>query len=162
MDILVTLPKKTRQLVRHYNNGRYTKLTKAILNQMTNATTAHRIFVHQQVPSSAILIKLLTDNWSQFVSMFFVTVCSTLGVNDIITSEYHPHTNIQAERFNFTIVSGLRHFVSEHLIDWGTYLSPMPYAGKGQMHRSLIVSPLNPTHTRTPTVQPAVVPKWPS
>lgn len=63
-------------------------MTKAIPNTKTNATTTARIILGQCVENYGKLSKLFTDNGLQFVSKFFVVVCSTPGVTNITTTEY--------------------------------------------------------------------------
>ena len=51
---------------------------------------------------------LLSDNGGQFTAKFFQDVCAILGVRKLLTTAYHPQTNGQVERFNRTILAGLR------------------------------------------------------
>ena len=57
---------------------------------------------------------VLSDNRLQFASKLFQLLCPALGVRNVFTKTYHPQTNRQAERFNHTILHGLRVFVGEH------------------------------------------------
>lgn len=49
-------------------------------------------------------------------------------MNNITTAEYHLQTNCQDEHFNWTVISKLRHYVSEHQTDWRTYMLPLSYS----------------------------------
>lgn len=55
-------------------------------------------------------------------------MCSTFGVNKITITEYYLQTNDHTERFNTSIISRWRHYVSEHQMYWYTYLFPLTYA----------------------------------
>lgn len=83
---------------------------------LTNATTVARIFLEHCATTHRIPSSLLTDNGFQFWSTFFLSVCSTVGVISITTTEYQPQINGQAERFNSTIIRRLLHYVPEHQI----------------------------------------------
>jgi len=51
---------------------------------------------------------VLTDNGPEFNSKFLLEVYLILGIQDSLTSTYHPQTNGQAERYNRTILSAIR------------------------------------------------------
>lgn len=76
---------------------------------------------------------------------------STLGVNNIATTEYHPQTYGQEEHFNATLMSQLRHYVSEHETDRATYLLPSMYAYNVQLHRPIKVPLFTLVLTRLPS-----------
>lgn len=79
--------------------------TKAIPTVRTIATTVACIFIEQWVANYSILSTLLTEIRPQFLSKFFVAVCSTLGVQNITTTEYQPQTSGPSEGFNSTLIS---------------------------------------------------------
>lgn len=75
---------------------KYTKLTKTILTQNTNATAAARIDLEHWMASFNVRSKLLTGNGAQFVSK----LQDAQGKHITIT-EYDPQTNGQAKLFNY-------------------------------------------------------------
>lgn len=93
------------------------------------------------------------------MSKLFVAACSTLAVNKITITEYHPQTSRQAERLNSTFLLRLRHYVSEHQTDWDTFQLPLAYAYNVQIYRSVKVSPFSLALTQTPPGRAAVIPK---
>ena len=78
---------------------------------------------------------LLSDNGGQFTSKFFQNVGKILGVRQIVTTAYHPQTNGQVERFNRTILAGLKRFRSEHGRDWDEFSSAITFAYNNMVHR---------------------------
>lgn len=100
------------------------------------------IFLVYQVSNYAMPYRLLTDNDPQFRLKCFVALCSTLGDNNISTTEYHLQTKCQVERFNSTLMTRLRHYVFEDQTDEDTYLLPLTYAYNIQVDRSIRVSSL--------------------
>lgn len=79
---------------------RYTKLMNFITTQKTSTTAGARITFDHWLANFGILSISLTKKGPQFVSKFFLAVCSTLAVNNITTIRYHSEINGQAERFN--------------------------------------------------------------
>lgn len=70
-------------------------------------------------------VKATYGQWlSIYVQVFSGRVRYARGEN-ITTIEYSPLTNGQAERFSSTLVSRMRHYVSEHQTNWDTYLFPL-------------------------------------
>ena len=55
-----------------------------------------------------ILEEVLTDNASNFVSKTMREYCTTMGIEQINTSPYHPQTDGMVERFNATLKRLLR------------------------------------------------------
>lgn len=99
--------------------------------------------------SLGIPSKLLTNIGPQFVSNFFVVDCKALGVNNITITEYYPQTSGPTKRFYSTIVSRLRHYLSEHQKDYNSCLLPLIYAYNVQSQSSLKVSAFNMVLTQT-------------
>ena len=85
----------------------------------------------------------MSDNGSQFTSKLFLHICSELKIRNAFTTTYHPQANGQAERFNRTILSGLRAFVAEHPRSWPQYAELLAYAYNTQTHPTLGVAPFN-------------------
>lgn len=62
--------------------------------------------------SYGIPSKPLVDDGAKFLSKYSAELCSTLGMNNFINTEYHSQTDSQMERFNSTLISWLGHYVS--------------------------------------------------
>lgn len=157
MNTLVPLPKNLDSQSVMFMTELHTKLTKAIATINPNGTTAAHIFLEHRVAKLGIPPKLLTNNGPQYVWKFFLIVCCTLEVNNTTATGYHPKTNGQVEQFNCTILSRLRHYVSEHRTDWDTYLLPLRNANNIQVRKSIEISLFNRALTRAPPEPPTVV-----
>ena len=129
---------------------RFTKLTRAIPTRTTTASDVASIFIDYWIYSYGVPDYLLTDRGTQFMSKFFELVCSSLGVKHVATSAYRPQTNGQAERYNRTMVSRLRHYICEHQTDWDDYVQPLTYAYNLQVHRTTKFTPFELTLSRAP------------
>ena len=95
---------------------------------------------------------LLTDNGPQFTAKFFAPVGRLLGIRYVLTTAYQPQTNGQAERFNCTLATRLRLYVSEHQREWDDYVQPLTYAYNMQVHWSTGTTLFDPILTRHPPV----------
>ena len=151
IDILGPLPKASdgsRFLL--VITDRFSKLTRAMPLGSITALKVARAFVHHWVLAYGAPAFLLSDNGSQFTSKLFQFVCTELGIRNTFTTAYHPQTNGQVERFNRTILAGLRAFVAENAKDWPQYVGPLTYAYNTQVHPSLGVTPFQLVLSRPP------------
>lgn len=67
--------------------------------------------------------------------LFYASIAARLVVKHLITTTHHTYTNGQVERSNKTIVVALRHYISEHQIDWDQYLQLLSYEFNVEVHR---------------------------
>ena len=150
IDILGPLPYTTGKRNRYLLviADRYSKLTKTVPLKNITAATVARAFVEHWVFHFGPPAKLLSDNGGQFTSKFFQQVCQILGIKKLFTTAYHPQTNGQVERFNRTLLSGLRHFCSEHGRDWDQFSDAITYAYNTTVHRATNMSPMQFVFTR--------------
>ena len=119
MDLLGPLPNTA-----HGNQhvlvitDRFTKLTRSISLQPTISSVVANAFLDNWIYIYGALRYVLTDNNPQFAAKFFDAVCALLGVQQYLTTAYHPQWNGQTERFNRTLVQSLRHYVEGHQREW--------------------------------------------
>ena len=151
MDILGPLPRaKAGKRFILVITDRFTKLTKTEALRTITALSVAKAFCRTWVYNFGTPKIVLTDNGSQFASRSFLQVCRILGIYKVFTTEYHPQTNGQAERFNRTILASLRDYVSESQKDWDEWIEPLTYAYNCQVHRSTGMTPFNLVLSRHP------------
>lgn len=146
---------KATQLISGRNEKTQQETDQSNTDIKTSTTRVARSFYEHGVASYGIRSKLRTDSGFQFVVNFFVTVYSTLGGNNIKASYYHSQTNCRRERFNFTLISQLRHYVPDLQAGWDPLLSLLSYKYNIQVYRSINVSTFSPSPKRALSV-PAV------
>ena len=130
---------------------RYSKLTRVVpLKNMTALTVAKAFCEHWVYPYGPPAY-LLSDNGGQFASRYFQAVCSTLGIRNLFTTAYHPKANGQVERFNRTLLSGIRHYVAEHQRNWHEFIQPLTFAYNTHVHGTTGCTPFELVLSRPPT-----------
>ena len=72
--------------------------------------------------------EILTDQGTNFMSSLPEKIYRLLHIKKIRTTPYHPQTNGVVERFNGTLKSMLRKFVSRSQKDWDEYLPYLLFA----------------------------------
>ena len=83
----------------------------------TAALYAKHVFTHYGLPT-----KLISDRDPRFASKFTRELCKILGVQQNISTAYHPRTDRQLERTNQWLEQYLRFWVNEHQDNWTAYL----------------------------------------
>ena len=98
-----------------------TRYPEAIALPSTEATRVAQelmvVFSRMGVPD-----EILTDQGTNFMSALLADIYQMLQINRIRTTPYHPQTDGLVERFNGTLKSMLRKFVSRTEKDWDDYL----------------------------------------
>src|ERR1700761_8920509 len=130
MDFITKLPKS-----RHYDSILTITdhdCTKASLfipcqEEITAEGVAHlfltRVFRHYRLPS-----KIISNQDPQFTSGFMKELCRILGIQQNVSTAYHPRTDGQSERTNQWLETYLRFFVNYQQDDWAQYLPLAEFA----------------------------------
>ena len=94
---------------------------------------------------------VLTENEQQIAATFLDEGCALLGLRHYLTTAYYPQTNGQTERFNWTLVQLLQHYVEEHQSDWDEYIHPLNFSYNTQVYRSTETTPFDLVLTGPPS-----------
>ena len=87
-----------------------------------------KLLAEEIVPRFSIPEALLSDRGTNLLSCLMQDVCKLLGVKKLNTTAHHPQCNGMIERFNQTLKTMLRKHVSQHGMQWETYLSGVLWA----------------------------------
>ena len=151
MDILSGLPETARGNKQLLVVGDYfTRFKISIpLPDMKAATVAEALSIHVickfDVPRS-----LLTDRGSNFTSEYLKDVCGVLRVKQVWTTAYHPQTDGMVERFNATLCTMLKAYVSKAQTDWDLFAGYVTKAYNAAYHPTLLTSPYQLLFGRVP------------
>ena len=72
--------------------------------------------------------EILSDQGSNFMSELMSQFCHKMGIDEIKTSPYHPMTNGLCEKFNGTLKSMFKKFVSQDPKGWDKYVPYLLFA----------------------------------
>jgi hypothetical protein len=95
--------------------------------------------------------EFITYRDTRFTSAFWKGVTQLLGTRTVMS--FHPQFDGQTERFNQTLETYLRHYVSVELNDWDTLLSRAEFAHNAAYHETIRSTPFKLTfgyNPRTP------------
>ena len=89
----------------------------------TAALYLKHVFIHFRLPS-----KIISDRNPRFTSKFTRELCKMLGIEQNISTVYHPRTDGQSERTNQWLETFLRFVTDYRQHDWATYLPIAQFA----------------------------------
>ena len=120
---------------------RFSKLTKCVALRYITAISVVSAIIDAWVACYGPPDRFLSDQGPQFMSTFFVAVMEVLGTETVRTTTYHPQTNGQVERYNRTMATQLRHYISDDSRRWDELLPVLTLAYNSQPHRSTGIAP---------------------
>ena len=83
----------------------------------------------------------LMDNGSNFVSKTMREYCTSMGIEQIKTSPYHPQTDGMVERFNARLKRLLCKLTQNPKVEWDECLPYVLWADRGTVHKTTEFSP---------------------
>ena len=85
--------------------------------------------------------EILTDNGSHFLNSGVKQFVDLVKVRHKFTAPYRPQTNGKVEKFNGTLVKGLRKLVNQERRNWDEFVSTVLYSYRTKSHGTLGISP---------------------
>jgi len=82
------------------------------------ALTIAKLLVEKVISRHGVPVELLSDRGSAFPSHLLQEVCQLLGICQVNTTAYHPHTDGLVEQFNCTLIYMLAKRVEPSGRDW--------------------------------------------
>ena len=89
----------------------------------TAALYLKQVFIHFGLPS-----KVISDRDPRFASKFMRELCKMVGIEQNISTAYHPRTDGQSERTNQWVETFFRFVTNHKQTDWATYLPMAQFA----------------------------------
>jgi transposase InsO family protein len=89
---------------------------------------------------------ITSDRGTNWTSTFWKELCRLLGVEQRLSSAYHPQTDGGPERLNQDVQSYLRNYINQEQTDWKKWLPTAQLALNGHYHAGLGMSPFFATH----------------
>jgi len=96
---------------------------------------------------------LFTDNGTEFKNQVMAKLCEYLNVKQRFTAPYHPQSNASAERFNRTMITYLRKYITDRkALEWEELLPAAQLSYNTQVHSSTGYSPYYLVHFFDPSL----------
>ena len=86
----------------------FTKFTKAVPTRNQLASTVVKVLLNKWICNFGIPRRIHSDQDRNFILSIGKELCTVYGIEQIKTTSYHPMSNGQTERMNWTIIGLLR------------------------------------------------------
>jgi len=120
---------------------RFFKLTKCVALRRITVLSVASAIIDAWVACYGSPDRILSDQGPRFMSSFFIAVMRVLGTETVRTTAYHPQTNGQVERYNCTMATQLRHYVTDDPRRWDELLIVLTMAYNSHPRRSTGIAP---------------------
>lgn len=100
-----------------------------------------RIFFRTIIANHGMPTHITSDRDKLFTSKFWTTLTNLMGIDQHLTTAYHPQANGQTERTNQTLEQYLRHYVNYQQDDWTDFLPLAQFAYNNACHATTKESP---------------------
>ena len=105
--------------------------TKAVIlvscRENMGAEAVTNLFKERVFPYMGIPTKLISDWDTRFTSSWFKELCCTIGIDQNMSTAYHPQTDGQSERTNQTMEGLLQIFCNHQVDNWAEWLAVVQY-----------------------------------
>ena len=100
----------------------YTKHVEAFPIPNQSASTCARVYATEILTRHGTGSKLITDQGTAFMSVFFNETCKALEIRRPRTTPHHPSSNGMVERLHRSLHAGLSHYVNSTHTNWDEVL----------------------------------------
>ena len=121
---------------------RFSKRSHFVAHRMTDtAADVALLFLREVVRLHGMPISIVSDRDSRFMSSFWGSLLTLLGVSRDASSSMHPQSDGQTERINRILEETLRHYVNFRRDDWDVLLCCAEFAYNSSLHSAIKMSP---------------------
>jgi hypothetical protein len=101
-----------------------------------------QLFMQHVFRSHGVPSQFVSDRGTQFVSKFWQSFSSLLGITSAMSSAYHPQSDGNTERVNRVMEDVLRHYIDASQTNWASLLPLVEFAINDSWHESIKAIPL--------------------
>ena len=142
MDFIGPLPKSNGYNAITVVVDKLTKLVHLIATTTTvTAKEVALLFFDNVVRLHGVPDAIITDRDARFTSLFWKELMKLMGIQQRMSSSFHPQSDGQTERTNRTLETMLRHYVNERNNDWAKHLTAAEIAINNCQQSSTKYSP---------------------
>ncbi|CAF0786973.1 unnamed protein product [Rotaria sordida] len=125
-------------------------ITKAVRD--CSATTAVKFLINDVILKYGTSTCILTDNGTHFTSQLMNKLFESLGITHLYSTEYHPQTNGQIERFNATMGGKISALCNERRTNCDEVLQFVTFNYNASIHATIKQTPFEMMHGRQATL----------
>ena len=129
---------------------RLTKMRHLIPLKTLDTIEVAEAFVRHVFKLHGLPSTIISDRGSQFISLFWKTLCERLGIESRLSTAHHPETDGQTENANAIMEQYLRMYCSYLQDDWEKWLPLAEFAANNTTNESTGLTPFYATYGQDP------------
>ena len=99
------------------------------------------LYIRHLLPWFGLLKRIISDRDPRFTSHFSCTICQATGIQQNLSTAFHPRTDGQSERMNAWVKQYLRNWVNGQQDNWADMLPLAEFAHNSWKHETLRQTP---------------------
>src|SRR5713101_1388953 len=103
-------------------------------------------------------LKVISDRGTQFTANFTKALCASLGIQQVMSTAYHPQMDGQMECLNQELEQYLRAFCNLQQTDWSAFLATAEFSHNSRIHATMEHSPFEALMGFNPHPLPTALP----
>lgn len=119
---------------------------------ITSKDLSHLLLRHV-ISKHGVLTDLVSDRGAKFTSSFWRSLSEALGIEQSLSTAYHPESDGQTERVNQILEQYLRLYVNYDQSNWNKWLPLAEFAYNNTPHSSTTLSPFYANKGYNPTLE---------
>ena len=142
MDFIVGLPESNGfnsilvVVDRLSKMAHYIPTTEEVTSEQVAKLFFDKIFKHHGIPDS-----LVSDRGTQFTSRFSKALCALIGIDQKLSTSFHPQTDGQTERINAVLKQYLRGYVNYQQDNWVELLTMAEFSYNNTISATTGITP---------------------
>ena len=142
MDFIVGLPESNGfnsilvVVDRLSKMAHYIPTTEEVTSEQVARLFFDKIFKHHGIPDS-----LVSDRGTQFTSRFSKALCALIGIDQKLSTSFHPQTDGQTERINAVLQQYLRGYVNYQQDNWVELLTMAEFSYNNTISATTGITP---------------------
>lgn len=143
MDFIVSLPatQKNHDAILVFVDRLSKMVHLAPCTTKCSAEDSAHLFMQYVYRAHGMPTTLVSDRDARWTSQFWRELCSSLGIEQAMSSAFHPQSDGQTERANRVVEDMLRHFISPTQDNWDLLLPCIEFAMNSARHESIQTTP---------------------
>ena len=114
----------------------YILTTEKVTSEQVARLFFDKVFKYHGIPDS-----IISDRGTQFTSKFSKALCSLIGINQGLSTSFHPQTDGQTERTNAILKQYLRGYINYQQKNWAKLLTMAEFLYKNTVLATTGITP---------------------
>ena len=114
----------------------YIPTTEKVMSEQVARVFSDKVFKHDAIPDS-----IMSDRGTHFTSKFSKALSSLIGINQALSSSFHPQTDGETKRTNAILEQYLRGYINYQQNNWAELLTMVEFSYNNAVSATTGITP---------------------